>query len=275
MSDTTAPATGLTPLPGRSSQGEASPAQRYVLALVFTAIATLVGFGVREAAGPPSVAMIFVLAVVLAATRLGLGPAVAASIASVLAFDFFFLQPYYSLQIHSLSDIWSAGILLIIATVVSAVAGDARRKTFVARRAAERAYALHNVAHLVVDGATPSQLENEAAEALGRIFRSPCVILVAHSGDLELKAQSGRAILSATDYEAAKWSLENHKAIRGENFPFETSGFDFWPIGRNGAPRLVIGVSSAGDRDDWPDSPEAYVELVGAYLTAHFAASAG
>ena len=71
---------------------------------------------------------IFVLPVVIAATALGWGPSLLAVSTSVLAFDFFFTEPFYSFRIASPSDVWAAALLLVIAAIVSTIAAESRRR---------------------------------------------------------------------------------------------------------------------------------------------------
>lgn len=112
MPDVFAPAT-LSPAPSKQAlTPRGSAVARYGLSLTLVALATLAAFLVREVAGAPNVTLVFVLAVVIAATCFGFGPAMIASLASVLVFDFFFTQPYHSLRIDSPSDIAAAGLLL-------------------------------------------------------------------------------------------------------------------------------------------------------------------
>lgn len=81
------------------------------------------------------------------------------------------------------------------------------------------------------------------------------------------------AVLSAADREAARWSVENNKPIRSETYPFEGSAYNFWPICRDGAPRIAVGVAGSSDHDQWPDDPARYIELVGAYVASSLIAA--
>lgn len=241
---------------------------RYAAALGLVAGAVGLGFLVRYLAGAPNVTLVFVLPVVIAATRLGFGASLLAAVAGVLAFDFFFTVPYYSFRIHGAGDMWAAGLLLTIAAIVSTVAAEARRRAVNAQLAADRAEALHDVAHLVAQAAPREDILTGGARALHRIFRAPAVVMLQSEGRLTPAATAGGAAVEAVDIEAAQWSLQNDKPLRGENYPFETSRFDFWPIGLGDGGGLAIGVGCGSDRDSWPENPGRYVELVGAYLAA-------
>jgi len=229
----------------------------------------LVGFVVQHLLAAPNVTLVFVLPVVIAATSFGFRPAMLAAVLSVLSFDFFFTAPFYSLRIHSADDIWAATLLLVIAAIVSTLAANGRRRRLEAEREAERANALHTLAHLVVEAAPPPDVERATAQVLARIFGAPAAILVEREGKLRLGEDS--ASLQAADLEAARWTLSSGTSSHADNYPFEASTFDFWPIRREGSPALVLGVR-ADHKDDWPEVPAKYVELAGAYLSASLTA---
>lgn len=261
------------PVPSLVTPAHALPkplpaAARYGLALGLVVAAVIVAFAVRQAAGSPGVTLVFVLPVVVAATRLGFGPSILTIVGGVLAFDYLFTQPYYSLRIASPSDVWAAGLLLAIAALTGAVAAEVRRRAIASAREAVRAKALHSVAHLAAQGAPAAALQSRAADALAEIFGAPAVILVQAGDGLRDAARAGRGDLAEVDREAAAWALEHRKPVRGDSYPFENAAYNFWPLQPGSGPALVIGVGCRGDQDAWPDDPAGYVELVGGYLGA-------
>jgi two-component system sensor histidine kinase KdpD len=247
-----------------------SRAVGYAAAMGMVGIAVLLAFVAGHVSPGLNVTLVFVLPVVVAGASFGFGPSLAAAIAGVLAFDFFFTRPYLSFSIASSSDIWAAGLLLVIGAIVSVVAADARRKAVEARREAERAAALHELAHLVAEGADAAEVARATATALARMFHAPAVVLREQAGGLETAAASPGASLSGVDLEAAAWSLAHRQTSHADAYPFDASTFDFWPIRRRGAPGLVLGVGSGG-ADARPPHPAQYVELAGAYLAASLA----
>jgi|GEM_PF-6988734 len=263
------------PLVPVEATAAASPSARpgrwagYAGAVALVGAAVLVGFVIQHLITAPDVTLVFVLPVVIAATGFGFRQAMLAATLGVLAFDFFFTPPFYSLRIHRADDIWAAALLLAIAAIVSTLAADARRRRLDAEREAARANALHALARLVVEAAPRPDVERATAQALAQIFGAPSAVLVERDGELRLGEDS--ASLPAADLEAARWTLSSGTASHADNYPFEASTFDFWPIRREGSPLLVLGVR-ADRKDDWPETPAKYVELAGAYLCASLTA---
>ncbi len=239
-------------------------AAQYGLALVFVAVGALLAFVVEHLVAAPNLTLIFVVPVVICAVAFGWGPALAAAIAGVLAFDFFFTQPYYSLRIASPSDLWAAALLLIIAGIVSSVTAESRRRALEARQAAEQAQALQALAHLIIERRPEWEILRAAADALHRAFGGAALVGLASGGSVKAIAAAGGARLTRSDEEAALGALDTNMATRAGVYPHGESKFDFWPVAQQADQGWVVGVSF-GDR---PVSPERYVDVVRGYVAA-------
>jgi K+-sensing histidine kinase KdpD len=247
----------------------------YAAGLGMVAVAAPIAFVVETLVPTSNLALVFVVPVLLTAITFGWGAALTTAVAAVLAFDFFFVPPLYSLAVTSPSDVWALVLFGVVAAIASAVADQSRRRAKEAQRAASRAEALHNVAHLVVGAApTPSVIEASAI-ALSRIFMAPTVVLIEADGGLRQAALVGDATLSDQDREAAQWALSNRLPTRADAFPFERARFDFWPIKQADGSGIVFGVGLTASGDDRPADPERHVELVGAYLAASLSRAPG
>jgi two-component system sensor histidine kinase KdpD len=113
--------------------------------ILLVAIATGLGLLVELDISPTNLVMIYLLAVVIAAVYLGRGPAILVSILGVLAFDFFFIPPYFTLVVSQTEYLITFAGLFVVGMVISALAVRAREQAEAAgRREAETAalYAL-------------------------------------------------------------------------------------------------------------------------------------
>lgn len=242
-----------------------TPAQ-YGVSLLLVALATGLAFIVNQVITAPNLTLIFVLPVMAAATFFGWGPSLIAVATSVLAYDFFFTVPYFSLQIASPSDIWATGLLLVIAAIVSALAAESRRRAAEARRAADQALALQALAHMVIEARPSPEIFQAAAAAMSRIFRAPAVIFAPVKGALRPVATAGNARITPAEEDAARGALDTKLAARAQTYPYDRSVFDFWPVLSSQARGYVIGVDFTNSGHDRPAKPERFVEIVGAYL---------
>jgi two-component system sensor histidine kinase KdpD len=237
----------------------------YAASAALVALATGLGLSLQGVAPPASLTLIFVLPVVVAASSFGFGPSLAATALGVLSFDFFFTRPYYSLTMDSPADIWSAALLLIIASIVSAIAANARRRAVDSRRAAEQAEALRSLAHTVVEAPPRRVVAQAAATALNLIFRAPAVVFVDQEGTIDGVFTAGDAKFAQAEMDAARGVLDLRLPSRAETYPFVTSKFDLWPVASRSGLRYVLGVEFRGPRGR-PSEPERFVDLIAAYL---------
>jgi len=243
------------------------PAAAYALSFLMVAAATLAAVLVDQVQKVPNLSLVFVLPVIIAAVSFGWGPALAAAVAGVLAFNFFLIAPRYTLNVSDPANIWALALLLITAAIVSAVAAQSRRRAEEAWNAADQATALQALARDLVAATGGAGAAEASARALARLFQAPAVVLLQGEGELALAAQAGGgAGLTAAEREAAAWALASRLPTRGGAYPVEAAAYDFWPVVTPQRQQAVIGVSISLREAGRPDNPERLVEIVGGYL---------
>jgi two-component system sensor histidine kinase KdpD len=109
----------------------------YLFSLIVTGFATLVFFLLRDAVNPAIVALLYLLPVSLSTVVWGLGPGITAAFFAFLAFNYFFIQPYYSLLVHQTQDLLALLVFLTVAVGISQMVGQTR-KSLAAATARER-----------------------------------------------------------------------------------------------------------------------------------------
>lgn len=239
----------------------------YGLALGLVAVATSAAVVVNDIAPIPNLSLVFVLPVVIAAVSVGWGPALAAAVMGVLAYNFFLIPPLYTLRVADPANVWALFLLLVAAAIVSAVAAQARRRALEAIAAAEQAAALQGLARDLAGASDRQRIVTAGAETLCRLFQAPAVILAPGKEDLELAAAAGGATLTDADREAARWALASRLPTRGGAYPVEAASFDFWPLVTTQRAQIAIGLAISGRDQGRPEAPERGVEAVAGYLS--------
>jgi two-component system sensor histidine kinase KdpD len=239
---------------------------RYGLSLAMVAAATFAAVIVDQAVTIPNLSLVFVLPVVIAAVSFGFGPALAAAVAGVVAYNFFLIGPRYTFRVADPANIWALLLLLVTAAVVSAVAADARRRALDAREAASQSAALQALARALVGETTLSGVAARCAEALSRLFHAPAIVLLRENGAVR-PFGAGGASPTDTDLKAAEWSQVSGCATRGGAYPAGEAEFDFWPITTPQRQQAVIGLKISTGEEGRPDRPERLVEIVAGYLS--------
>jgi len=83
------------------------------------AVTTAIGRFARPWLSQPDLVLLYLLAVVIAASRLGRGPSLVAAAVSVLAFDFFFVPPTFTFLVSEKRYVLTFVIMLVVSLVTS------------------------------------------------------------------------------------------------------------------------------------------------------------
>lgn len=100
----------------------------YLVSFFLVFLTTMFGWLVKSKLEPTNIIMFYLLAVVFSAIRWGRGPAIATSIASVLAFDFFLIPPYLTLSVYDIQYFFTFAAFLVVGVVVSTYASRVREQ---------------------------------------------------------------------------------------------------------------------------------------------------
>lgn len=188
-------------------------------AVAATAVLVALGLGLllKAIIGIEHVDLIFLMAVILVAGRYGLWPSVTASIASVLAYNFFFLPPVHTFTISDPAHVVAVVFFLAAALIASNLAGRVRDQTVAARLRARTSEALYAFSRKVAGVATLDDLLWAAAYQIASMLKLNVVLLLEEKGGLEVRVgYPPEDQLDAADLAAAHWSwTHNNPAGRG------------------------------------------------------------
>src|SRR5262249_25381816 len=162
---------------------------KYLWTAVVVGICCLLGW-ISHALGltDANIVMVFLLGVTYVAYSFGRGPAIAGAIASVLAFDFFFVPPYLKITVHDAQYIVTFAIMLVIGIVISALTARIKEQLGAAQQLESRTAALFRLTKQLSEIAGPEFLIQTAGQQLGEIFGGEVVIYTrAATGPITLR----------------------------------------------------------------------------------------
>lgn len=117
--------------------------RRYAAGLLLVLAATALSALFHQFISPTNLVMIYLLAVVLAATFQGRGAAILVSVLGVVAFDFFFVPPYYTMAVDDTEYLITFAGLLGVGLVISELTARVRAQAEKAQRGAEEIAVLY------------------------------------------------------------------------------------------------------------------------------------
>ena len=185
----------------------------YVAALV--AVALALGFGelIEAWVGVGNVDLVFLTTIVAIAVRFGLLPSLLASVASALAYNFFFLPPIYTLTITDPSNLVAFGFFTLVAIIVSSVAARARTQAVAATDRARVTESLYSFSRKLAGAGTVDDVLWATAYQTALMLKVRVMLLLPENGSIALKAAyPPEDILDDADLAAAKWAWENDRA---------------------------------------------------------------
>lgn len=131
--------------------------QRHLLAIAACAATTAIATPFLGMLDLANIVMLFLLTVLLVAVSLGQGPAVLASILSVLCFDVFFVPPRFSLTVDNLQYVVTFAVMLATGLVTGQLAARLKQKAVEAEMRERRTQALYELARQLAGALTVEQ----------------------------------------------------------------------------------------------------------------------
>jgi two-component system sensor histidine kinase KdpD len=98
----------------------------YPLIILLTLGTSAILYLFRESISLAVVAVVYLVPVTIGAVWWGLGPGVSSAVAAFLAFNYLFIQPYYTFEVHSSGDWVVLAAFLAVAFVISELMGRIR-----------------------------------------------------------------------------------------------------------------------------------------------------
>ena len=169
----------------------------YIAALTAVAAMSLAIGAVRAIAPVGKVSTVYLVVVLFAATRLGRVPALLASVAAFLTYDFFFTTPYHELTISD-PDEWVSLILFLITAVITGqVAANERARAEDARRREREAVLLFDVIRLMTHADVGAALEALAERVRSELGVDAVAIEITVAGDVRIASAGGAEAVAA------------------------------------------------------------------------------
>ncbi|MGP7982643.1 ATP-binding protein [Rhodoblastus sp.] len=223
-----------------------------IAAFVAVALAVGVGEALSLFIKLSNLSMVFLLAVLGCAVSFGLWSAVAASILSFLAYNFFFIPPIYTFTVASPQELLSLLVFVMVAVFTGTLAGRVHDQAEAVRQRAQHSESLYEFSRKLAGAAKLDDVLWAAAAHLQKVVGGAVAFLIPEEGDLQLRiAWPPDVELNDGEMSAARWAFSKSeiagwrtdtlpnlaKQFRPLLTPRGAVGvFAFEPMARGGAP---------------------------------------
>ncbi|PYE94834.1 two-component system sensor histidine kinase KdpD [Rhizobium sp. PP-F2F-G38] len=184
----------------------------YVFSLAFVSVAVVTGILLDQALNVQNLALVFLMGVLASAVRGGLGPGLFASFLGAFAFNFFFLEPRYTLTIRDPESVVALLFFLGTALVASNLAAAVQRQATAARQRARTTEDLYLFSRKLAGTGTLDDVLWATAYQIASMLKVRVVILLPEDGTIAVRAgYPPDDTLVDADIAAARWAWEHDR----------------------------------------------------------------
>ncbi len=193
---------------------ERAPWREYALAAGIVAACCALGFG-ASARGltETNIVMIFLAGVALISTRVSRGPSIAAAVASVLTFDFFFVPPQFTFSVSDTQYLVTFAVMLGIGLLISGLAARQRSQLRASQQQERRTGQLFRMTRQLSELSGTEFLVRTAGRQLEEVFDGEAVLYVREPDGQLLLRYGERTSVAAEpiNRDVAEWVAGNGK----------------------------------------------------------------
>jgi two-component system, OmpR family, sensor histidine kinase KdpD len=220
-----------------------SPLSRYIWSLLLLIAATVLGKLLGGSIEPTNLVMVYLLIVVIAAVYLGRGPAILASILGVLAFDFFFVLPYFNFGVSDTQYVITFIALLLVGLVISQLTVRAREQAEAAQQREAETAELYDLSRDLAATADLDAILSALVHHCEQSFHRETVILLPEGNQLTTRLASTGLHLSDEELAVADWVYRHGEAAGRHTSTLPAAQLRYLPLK---TARGVVGVLGVG-----------------------------
>jgi two-component system sensor histidine kinase KdpD len=213
----------------------------YLISISLVVATTFLGGIAKKVIVPANIVFFYLLIVIITAMFFGKGPAVATSILSVLAYDFFLVPPYLSFAVTDIQYIFTFAGLLIVGLVISDLTYKTRQQTIEADKWETQTAILYRLSR---DLAAADSLESvlyAVRTNIGEIFNCRVAVflpinnkIVPESFDPDFQIDEHEKAIVDWVFSAGKpagWGTDSLQSVKAHYLPLKISQDIFGVLG--------------------------------------------
>lgn len=218
---------------------------RYFESVLLVLLASAISFPIHFVIDAVNLVMLYLVAVVIAATFLGRGPAILASILSVLTFDFFLVEPRLSFSVVDTQYILTFLGLLVVGLVISNTVARLRGQYEITRQREAHTMALNSLSQDLTGAVQLDDMLHSVVLHISQTFTRRVVVFLPKENHLQLAADSSeKNKLDASEFERARMVYEDYSNRAIQHLP---GHFLFLPLRTSLGPVGILGIDPGED----------------------------
>ena len=184
----------------------------YLTAVAAVTAATGISWMMFPFFEPANLIMTYLLAIVVIAARYGRGPSVLAAVASVAAFDFFFVPPHLTFAVADTQYVLTFAVMLFVGLVISGLTARIRLQAETAKQREQRTAALYAMSGQLAETGAVEDLVAIAARHIAEVFDAEVGAALADAaGQLRIVRNDSGLPAEQDDVALSLWVLEHRR----------------------------------------------------------------
>ncbi len=195
-----------------------------------------------------NIALLYMLTVLLVGVQWGRGPAIVAAVLDVLAFDFFFVPPRFTLLPTDPQYFLTFAVMLVVGGVIGQLAGSIRYQARVASHRERRARTLYEFARDLAQLRTTSEVIEFTEDFMARHFNARVAVLVPDAAGA-LVSPTSHGLNNPFDSTTAQWAYDQSRQAGAGTDTLAGNEYLFIPLKSPSRTRGVLAVRPERSRD--------------------------
>jgi two-component system sensor histidine kinase KdpD len=206
------------------------PLIRYFASLVLIGLVSAASYPLSKFLDPTNLVMLYLMGVVIAAVFLGRGPAILASIVSVITFDFFFVSPFFSFRVSDSQYLLTFAGLLLVGIIISNFAALLRGQIEVLQQRNRQTQAINRFSRELTGAVGLEKVFDAIIGNIGETFPGDLVIFLPAEKVLVKRAATPGFEISETELAVADWSFKNNQSAGWGTDTLSASSIRYLPM---------------------------------------------
>ena len=224
-----------------------SPARNYLLSALVVVISSALAALIFRRTELADIVMVYLLGILIVATRFGRGPSLLASILSVAALDFLFVPPYLTFVVTDFRHVGTFAVMLLMGVVIGNLTERIRAQARLARGREQRTHALYRLGQELARSAGSAALVASAIQNVATQFQGQGVVLQPDEhGRLQTPDHPMAFPLNDQELGVAQWVFDHAEPAGLGTLTLPGARATYLPLRGVAGPIGVMGVLPEG-----------------------------
>ena len=225
-------------------------ARAWAEAMLAVAIASGCAFGADRLFPVTSLSVIYMTAVVVVASRRGLGPALGTALTGFFAYNYLFTDPRYTFRVSRQGELLTLGLFLVASLITGNLAARLRARVEAQSVIAERTNKLYDFSRRVAAAATADDVVWASVSHVATILRCESLLLrPSKAGELQVVGGfPPEDRLDVRDQSAAQFAWDKGEVAGRGSDTLPTAHWFFLPLATGDRRLGILGIAFADDR---------------------------